>query len=664
MVLPGKIIEYVEHGKFICAAVIEINNNRLRLITQHGREVSLPQARIVHCSSQTPLHSASRQETQVFLQETSQARQQLKLPVPLEEVWQMACESNEMSLSLRFLTELCFGNLSTDDHEAAFLRAIFQDHLFFKYKNGRIYVHAPEVVKQFQAKKAAESQQELLLQRGAKGLAMILEGKNLDDWPERGYCLNIIGDYYLFDKDAPDFELARLLLKNAGLTTPHAPFDLMVKTGLWSKNENIPLLRFKVPHAFSPEILNLVADFSEPNGDDLCATGRKDFRNLPLITIDGKSTRDFDDAIHIEKIDDHFVVGIHITDVGHYIKPGTPFFHLASERTTSLYFPDSTIPMLPKELSENILSLKVGHDRPAISFIIELSNSGQVLSSKIVRSVVQVKRQLNYIDAEKSYQDDPDLSNLVFISQKLKQNRISAGALIIPIPDVAIHIANDASVSVKLLSVETNMRVLVSELMVLANSIGAEFLALRQEPGLFRSQRPPQKRLFTYPQDNLYLNFRQRRHLARGTLLTTPKRHSGVGVEQYTTLTSPIRRLLDLVMQLQISSILQGKGACFSIKDLNNVTQDMEKAGSKCNLVRQLRHRYWLLKYLEPKQGHLEPAFILARNNTKVRVVLSDILLDGELPPTQGNNAVPGDNIMVKIAKVRPRDNILRLEWP
>lgn len=663
MVTPGKIIEYVEHGKFICAAIIEINGNRLRLLNQHGREVNLPQARIVHCSSQTPVHNSTRQEIEDILQETSRSRQEIELPVSLAEVWSLANESNEVSLSSHFLTELCFGSLFTDDHEAAFLRTIFKDRIFFKYKNGQIFVHTPEVIEQLQAKEEEENRQQLLLERGAKGIAMIMRGQNIDNWPERGYCLHIIGEYYLFNKDATDFEIAKQLLKKAGLTAPHDPFHLMVKTGLWSKNENIPLLRQQVPHLFSKECLEQATNFTEPDGDSLCTEKRQDFRDLPLLTIDGKGTKDFDDAIHIEKKGPNFLVGIHITDVAHYIRPGTPLFKLASERTTSLYFPDATIPMLPKELSEDILSLKAGHDRPAISFLVELSPNAEIISTKIVRSVVQVKRQLNYHDAEKSYQEDSELNDLVTLSQKLKQNRVEAGALIIPIPDVAIHISNDDTVSVKLLSVETKMRVLVSEFMVLANSIGAEFLALRQDPGLFRSQKSPQKRLFKEPQDDLYLNFRQRRHLARGNLSTTPRRHSGVGVEQYTTLTSPIRRLLDLVMQIQLSEILLGKGALFTIKDLNGVTQDIAKANSKCNIVRQLRHRYWLLKYLEPKQGSMEPAFILARNSNRIRVIIKSILMDGELPPTQGNNHGPGDNIMVKIAKVKPLDNILRLEW-
>ncbi len=663
MTTPGKIIEYVEHGKFICAAVMADSGKRVHLLNLHGREINLPLPRIVHCSSQAPVYNISREETLVILKEIANRRQSINLPVSMEEVWQLANESTEKSFSTRFLTELCFDNLATDDHEAAFLRAIFIDRIFFKYKDGRITAHTTEVVEQLQAKQDEAQQKESLLKQGAKGLSMIMTGKNMDNWTDRGQCLHLVKEYYLFGKEADNFETARELLKKAGLTNPHDPFHLIVKTGIWDKNENIGVLRHHIPLDFSEESLAQALEIKNSDEDSFFGEGRVDLRDLPILTIDGKGTKDFDDAIHIERKDDHFIVGIHITDVSHYIKQESPLFKTATERTTSIYFPDGTIPMLPITLSEDVFSLVEGKDRPALSFLVELSSTGMVLSHKIVRSIVRIKRQLNYQDAEKTYRQDPDLRDLVMLSQKLKQNRIESGALIIPIPDVSINISHTDSVSIKLLSVESNMRVLISEFMVLTNSLGAEFLALRQEPGLFRSQREPQKRLFKDPQDDLYLNFRQRRHLSRGILSTVPKRHSGVGVEQYTTMTSPIRRLLDLAMQLQITSILQGKGPCFTTKDLTCLTGDMAAAGSRCNLVRQLRHRFWILKYLEPKQGGSEPAFILARNNKRVRVVFTRFLLEGELPPNQGIHAGPGDNIMVRIAKVKPLDNVLQLEW-
>ncbi len=663
MTTPGKIIEYVEHGKFICAAVVADTGKRLRLLNQNGREVSLPQARVVHCTSQAFVNVSSRQETLAILAEISQTRQALELPVSLEEVWQLASESSPLSFPTRFLTELCFGELATDNHEAAFLRAIFKDRLYFKYKDGNIHAHSAEVVEQLLNQESERERKELLLKNGASSLALLMQDKDLPNWPDKEHCLELIKDYYLFEAEADDFETARSLLKESKLTAPHDPFHIMVKAGIWDKNENIALLRSKIPVEFPQECLEQAAELKELDGDNLCSQARRDFRELPLLTIDGPGTKDFDDALHIEKKGDNFLVGIHISDVSHYLKPGTPLYKASLERTTSLYFADGTVPMLPHDLSENIFSLVQGKDRPAVSFLVEISPEGAILSHKIVRSVVKVTRQLTYQGAEELYKQDGELHDLVKLSENLRKNRIESGALVIPIPDVAIQIENNDSVSIKLMDTETKMRVMVSEFMVLANSLGAEYLAVRQEPGLFRSQAPPQKRLFTMPQDDLYINFRQRRHLSRGILSTKAKRHSGVGVEQYTTMTSPIRRMLDLAMQIQLTEILQQKGSYYSTKDLNILSADLLAATSKANHVSQSRHRYWILKHLETHVNELRPAFILARNDKKVRIVLTDFLLEGELPPSQAVSAGPGDTIMVKIAKVQALDGVLRLEW-
>ena len=356
-------------------------------------------------------------------------------------------------------------------------------------------------------------------------------------------------------------------------------------------------------------------------------------------------------------------MGIHISDVAHYVAPGTPLFKEAEARSTSLYFPDATVPMLPRELSEGVLSLIKDQDRAALSYIVTLSPDGEIMRSRIVRSLVRVKRQLSYQEAEALAATDWELARLADLSQKLLQRRINAGALIIPIPDVVFHFFQGKVSSIRLMEVDTMMRTLVSEFMVLANTLAASFLADRQEPGLYRTQEPARKRLVRQPEHDLFLNFRQRRFLARGLLITTPKRHDGVGVEQYTTVTSPIRRLLDLVIQHQLTAILAGRGARFSEREMNEFASLITSAQSRVNLVRQLRHRYWLYKYLENKKGEYLSAIVLDKRNNKVQVVLQDYLFEGELPPNQAIRPEAGDTVRVKIAKVSPMDDVLGLEW-
>jgi len=661
--MQGRIIEYIEQGKFICALVLGESGKRLHLFNQNGREVNLPAARVLHENKDRIPQSMPRQQVQDVLREISETRRNMPLPVSLQDVWQLVIDEGEEKFSPVFLAELSFGGTANDDQAAALLRAVFNDKLYFKYKGGELWAHTAEAVEQLLAKREAERQQEIMLSVGAAALRELWDGKDDAKVPEE--CLDIVRDYYLFDKEAEKFLLARELLKRAGLTAPHDIFHLMVKCGRWSPHENIPLLRYQLPLDFSDEAKAHTEEILTSSVTENLLAGRIDLREQSVLTVDGPSTRDFDDALHVNRLPDgNFEVGIHISDVAHYISPGSPLYREAESRTTSLYFADGMVPMLPPKLSEGSLSLLAGQDRAALSYIVKLSPLGEIVDSRIIRSVINVKRQLTYKKAEDLLAADPDLQDLVMLSKRLYDNRIEAGALVIPIPDVAFRFGADGSIDhIDLLPVDTTMRLMVAEFMVLANSLAARFLANRQEPGLFRSQKPARKRFYKRPDNDIFTLFRQRRFLSRGILDTTPKRHDGVGVDQYTTTTSPIRRLLDLVMQHQITGILAGQGARFTELDLKGIVRQISATQSRLNLVRQQRHRYWLFNYLEKHKDVRLPAFVLDKRNNKIQVVLKDLLLEGELPANQGVHYELGDVVMAKVGAVNALGNTFRLTW-
>ena len=658
-----KIIEYVEQGRFFCGLVLQDQGKRLRIINQNGREMNLPLARVVH-QANSDFNHTSREETMRFLKEVAEKRQVLSQEVELSEIWELAVEESDDSFSAQFLTELNFGEDAGDDQVAAFVRAVFTDRIFFRYKDGNILVHSAEKVEQLREQEEKERARDALMTAGADGLTALMADKEPEEWPERDHCLNIIKDYYLFGGDAPEGGLARDLLKRAGLNRPHDPYYILIKAGVWERDENIHLYRQEVSVAFSDDERE-AADQPEPDLDSLLTSGRHDLRHLPLLTIDGEFTRDFDDALHLEKHGDNYLVGIHIADVSEFVRKDTLLFNVAAERGTSIYFADGQIPMLPPLLSEGLCSLIEGEVRPAISFLVTLSGSGEVLDFRLVRSVVEVKRRITYEQAEQILDQDEELAILYGLSMKCQQKRVDNGALIIPIPDVDIRVDGGGRVNVSLNPVDGKARTLVAEFMVLANSLAAQYLADRQIPGLFRSQASPRKRLSVGIAKDLFTNFRQRRFLSRGELLAEPKPHSGVGVAQYTTITSPIRRFLDLFMQHQLSSVLQRKETFFSLSECRDYAGSILRAQSRANQVRYLRHRYWLFKYLETEigVGSKMKALVLNVQPRRVQVVLPAILLEGDLPVNQGMHVEPGDTVMVKVARVSALDNSFRLEW-
>ena len=199
--------------------------------------------------------------------------------------------------------------------------------------------------------------------------------------------------------------------------------------------------------------------------------------------------------------------------------------------------------------------------------------------------------------------------------------------------------------------------------MILANGVAADFLTAQEAPGLFRSQPPPKKRLISGIQNSLQDIACQRRFLARGELTVHPKPHSGLGLNCYTTVTSPIRRFLDTAMQLQLSNIINGRGILFSADACKTLVGTIQQKLARANKVRQQRHRYWILRYLEEQVGSTASALVVSHGPKRVNALLLDCLFDVDLPMNPAFPVEPGDRVKVRIAKANALDNTLRVEW-
>ncbi len=662
MALTGRIVEYIEHGKFICAMVLAIEDKRLRLLNQNGREVKLPQIRAMHQTAGA-VTVLTREAAQELLQGVNLRRRELAATVNLEELWELASVEATETFSPEFLADLCFGADADEDQVAAFLRAVFEDRFFFKFREGRVLVHRPEVVAQLRERAERAHSEETFQSECLALIDTLRQELPLPAGAATDRCLKLLADHYLFGNEAPEAALAREIVKMAEIRGEEEIHQLLVRSGYWQPHENLGLLRHQVPVAFSEAALAEAAACSEPELAELLAEGYRDLTELPLLTIDGETTRDYDDALHLESKGENFLVGIHIADVARYVKPGTALFEEARSRITSLYFADRQIPMLPEAISEGVCSLISGRVRPVVSVLALLSPAGELLDYSIRRAVVRVQRQLSYDSVNRDLANDPELKELDRLARLLRERRVAGGALLMPIPDVLIDIDQDDRVSVRLADGDSGSRALVAEFMVLANTLIAGFVADREVPGLFRGQKEAHRRLFQGMQRDLYLNFRQRRFLQPARITTRAQPHSCVGSMQYTTMTSPIRRFFDLVMQHQVMSLLQGKGARFQEHELESFIAEIIRLQSRAGLVRRLRHRYWLLRYLENRVGERIAALVIDRGPRRVNVVLPEILLEADLPVTSGIRAEPGDQVEIKVARVKPLEDLLRLEW-
>src|SRR6267154_35672 len=152
--------------------------------------------------------------------------------------------------------------------------------------------------------------------------------------------------------------------------------EILGKPGDFGVDVEILIRKHHLPHEFSEEVLAEAAAVAHPVGDAERA-GRRDFRDLPIVTIDGETARDFDDAVYVKRLENgNWQLQVHIADVSHYVRRGSALDREARLRGTSVYFPNRAVPMLPEELSNGICSLKPHEDRLVMSAIMELDENG------------------------------------------------------------------------------------------------------------------------------------------------------------------------------------------------------------------------------------------------------------------------------------------------
>src|SRR5204863_5377684 len=158
----------------------------------------------------------------------------------------------------------------------------------------------------------------------------------------------------------------------------------------------IMIRKHHLPHHFPPEVVEQAEAI--PNVIELREIeGRRDFRGLDIVTIDGETARDFDDAVWVDRLaNGNFALQVHIADVSHYVRPATPIDVEARLRGTSVYFPDRAVPMLPYELSTNICSLVPQADRLVLSALLEIDHRGEIVGQEFLRGVIRSAERMTY----------------------------------------------------------------------------------------------------------------------------------------------------------------------------------------------------------------------------------------------------------------------------
>jgi ribonuclease R len=365
---------------------------------------------------------------------------------------------------------------------------------------------------------------------------------------------------------------------------------------------NSILYSYKLPDRFPDEVVKTAKSVAKPvTEQDL--VGRKDFRDIVTMTIDGEDARDFDDAISIKKLrGGKYLLGVHIADVSHYVKLGGAIDKEAFERATSVYFPERVIPMLPESLCNDVCSLKEGVDRLTLSCMMTVDKKGKVTDYEITPAVIQSRARMTYTNVQKIIDGDQTLAKkykhitkeIILMNELadiLIERRDADGSIDLDVKESAIYLDDKGDIVVAAASRDKAHRI-IEEFMILANVTVAEYMYYLEKPFIYRVHEDPSEEKLEnffaflrglginakHRRDEIYpKDFQSILKNAEGTpqftlinrvMLRSMQKakyspvdigHFGLSLKHYCHFTSPIRRYPDLAIHRIIKDFLKGK---------------------------------------------------------------------------------------------------------
>ena len=281
--------------------------------------------------------------------------------------------------------------------------------------------------------------------------------------------------------------------------------EILGRPGELGVDTEIIIRKHHLPHVFSAEVLEEAERGAQPLSESQRA-GREDFRHLPIVTIDGETARDFDDAVYVEhRADGGWHLQVHIADVAHYVRTQTALDGEARLRGTSVYFPDRAVPMLPEALSNGMCSLKPREDRLVMSALMEFDPSGHMKSSRMTSGVIRSAERMTYTNVNKVLEGDPEMSkryaslaprfrDMKELALLLNARRNEHGSIDFDLPEPVIEFDEQQRMTNITRSERNIAHRLIEEFMLAANRAVAAYLLRRGIESLHRVHEKPDAR--------------------------------------------------------------------------------------------------------------------------------------------------------------------------
>ncbi|MDR1242830.1 MAG: RNB domain-containing ribonuclease [Deltaproteobacteria bacterium] len=706
----GCVVELMQSGRPLLAWILEEESAQLRLVTINKREMKLAANRLLPWLGPQYSGSASRQEIQERLGQHKRVREEYAAQMDVPQLWELA--QGEISRAdAQWFASLIWSEPDVDQ-VAAMGQTLLNHKTHFKFSPPFFEVYPAELVEQRESRQKAEEARMELVTKGSEFFRHLYEASRKRKAPQEveglpgdaesgeiALALRKILKERVADPDAHDPEgLWKMLVKALPLKNPgddeSLPLILATAWGIFPEHYNFWMDRAGYdpsPGWFEPWQRDL--DNVEALVDNFYLTA-KSVATEDFVSIDPDSTRDWDDAVAVTRLDAEdadapggYGAGIALACPALGWIFGSDLDKAVLHRGSSLYLPEAEYYMMPEPLALKLFSLKAGQSRPALLLRLKFDPEARLvkaspelvaltiranLTQKQCESVLSAAEEQEGLPAQNpAVPFAPMLKTALELAGKLQARRVAAGAVVTERPDVEIFLQDKDRVCIAQRELLPLVQTLVGELMIAATFALSGWCRERELPLIYRSQDVALPKEFAGV-------WRREEDIAR-VLKTLPpsilgleaKPHAGLGLKYYSSFTAPMRRYQDLLNEAQVVGFLRGRAARFSKEELAALLPQVSSRLELTGQIQRHRPRYWKLLFFQ-QQEQLAPgsngglkywdATITDENNYFVQLMLDIAQINLRAPRELcGERIMPGARVKVRLGKIDPLRNDIQV---
>ena len=650
----NELVVYRKRREPTLGIAISSDGDSLSLFSEDGKRYEVEGKKLVLRTGITVSPGLADRERKLEMRRRRRELEEKRSSVDVETLWECVADGRE-TVSFAELLDLYSGagEVSPSERLSLFW-AVDKNAVYLERAEDGYAVRSREDVSRvLRAAERREERERKRLAAAEWARSVLGGGEPVPPGEEHLEFLGMVERYLVHLDGYERAKEARDFLHDVGIRETEAGEEFLIRAGFWGEDDDRESKKISLGRAHSRRALE---EAGAVLAADASFDGFSDRTDLEVFSVDSEGTLDVDDAISLERSGGEITLGVHISNVASVVPRGGFLDKGALSRSETVYFPEGSADMFPRELVSEKLSLARGELRPALSLFASFDAGSMELSGyRFENALVRVSENLSYSRATDMLRSGKLDGTFLDLARALRRGRIEKGAFLVQLPELRIRVGSDGSISAEKDPMNSPAHEVVSECMILANRLAGDFFAKNAIPAAFRSQTretDPEARELD-PSDVLF-PVKVIRHLRPSAVSLEPEPHRSIGADRYVQTTSPIRRYMDLLMQRQLVCWLRGEGVCYDGAELEDTNARVSLDTREIKNAQRSRHRYWLVRHLLREGVKGARGYVSSRGRGGFNVYIPEFLI--ELPLSNAGNRVfeIGEEISVSLWGMDP----------